>query len=395
MKRTTPLVHIALTVGLFFAAPLPAAGQAADQARAQAAAQALQEAQQQLLSQPQLNVGLFSIRPDGTIGGSASDTTSAPGEPISGVLYMAPCGSLGTASAGAIPASATDVWRLSGQLSAIGSEQATATVVWQRVREAGKDVDAPAQSVTLTLNRKDRTTLERVNVPARGSCEARTVSLDVVFGSRLDLYPRLASLPASVRVAGGGGIGSSSAGGTARVGGAVGGGGGGGVANFGGGSTGGVAAVRVGSGSGPRFLSADLWLVRSAAGQADQTSHLTADVAPFPRSFVFAPISVRTSAGVLTVTVQGTVETGQTPDGEHHLFFSANRTVTFAPANGPVRDSAPIVEGSTKTSVPMPGPDDVLSFEMPPLRVPGGAVVPDQLSIRVRVAPANVPGAPR
>jgi hypothetical protein len=344
MKRTTPLVHLALTVGLFYAAPLPAAGQAADQARAQAAAQVMQEAQQQLLSQPQLNVGLFSIRSDGTIGGSASDTTSAAGETISGVLYMAPCGSLGATSTGAIPAPATDVWRLSGQLSAISSEQATATVVWQRVREAGKDLDAPAQSVTLTLNRKDRTTLERVNVPARGSCEARTVSLDVVFGSRLDLYPGLLSFPSSVSSARGGGIGSSAAGGTARVGGAVGGGGGGGIANVGSGATGGVAFVRVGSESGPRFLSADLWLVRSVPGQADQTSHLAAAVAPFPRSFVFA---------------------------------------------------APIVEGSTKTSVPMPGPDDVLSFEMPPLRVPGGAVVPDRLSIRVRVAPANVPGAPR
>jgi hypothetical protein len=72
-----------------------------------------------------------------------------------------------------------------------------------------------------------------------------------------------------------------------------------------------------------------------------------------------------------------------------------NRTVTFAPANRSARDTAPIVEGSTKTTVPMPGPDEVLSFEMPPLRIPGGATVPDRLSIRVRLTREPMQETPR
>jgi hypothetical protein len=87
----------------------------------------------------------------------------------------------------------------------------------------------------------------------------------------------------------------------------------------------------------------------------------------------------------MTVLVQGTLETGLSPEGQPRLFFSANRSVTFAPAGRAARDTAPVVEGSTKTSVAMPGADDVLSFEMPPLQVPGRQSLPDRLSIRVRL----------
>lgn len=34
----------------------------------------------------------------------------------------------------------------------------------------------------------------------------------------------------------------------------------------------------------------------------------------------------------------------------------------------------------------MPGPDDVLSFELPPIRVPNsGVTLPDQFAVRVRI----------
>jgi hypothetical protein len=137
----------------------------------------------------------------------------------------------------------------------------------------------------------------------------------------------------------------------------------------------------------PTMLSADLWLVRSAPGRADETLQITVPAMSVAQRFAFSPVSIQTGTGVLNVRVEGTVEVGTSAEGERRLYFSANRTVNFAPANRPARDSAPIVEGSTKTTVSMPGPDEVLSFEMPPLRVPGGQTLPDRLSIRVRLTP--------
>jgi hypothetical protein len=42
--------------------------------------------------------------------------------------------------------------------------------------------------------------------------------------------------------------------------------------------------------------------------------------------------------------------------------------------------------GTSTTTNPMPGPDDVLSFEMPSIRLlNGGPALPDQFAIRVRI----------
>ena len=128
-----------------------------------------------------------------------------------------------------------------------------------------------------------------------------------------------------------------------------------------------------------------MWLVRTVPGRADETLHLTSPVAPTPRRFAFPAVTIQTATGTLTVKVEGTVEAGVTPDGERRFHFAANRTVTFALTSRPGPAAAPIVEGSTKTTVPVPGPEEVIGFEMPPLRVPGGATLPDRLSIRVRL----------
>jgi hypothetical protein len=125
--------------------------------------------------------------------------------------------------------------------------------------------------------------------------------------------------------------------------------------------------------------------VRTSPGRPDQTLHITSPILPAPTSFSFAPLTMQTASGVFTVQVQGTIESGLTPTGDPQLYFTASRTTTFAPATRAARDTAPTVEGSTKTSVPMPGRDEVLSFEMPALQIPGGATVPDRLSVRVKV----------
>jgi hypothetical protein len=35
----------------------------------------------------------------------------------------------------------------------------------------------------------------------------------------------------------------------------------------------------------------------------------------------------------------------------------------------------------------MPGPEEVLSFEMPPIRLHGGVELPDRISVRLQIRP--------
>ena len=85
--------------------------------------------------------------------------------------------------------------------------------------------------------------------------------------------------------------------------------------------------------------------------------------------------------------MEGTLESGRTADGERRLHFTATRAVAAVTSARPARDGKPVVEGSTKTTIALPGPDEVLSFELPPLRTTEGATLPDRLSIRLRIAP--------
>ena len=351
---------------------------------------------------PIVHAGVFGLRPDGSIGGSAVDTAAAAGEEIASTVYISPCAGLGASSSQRpISASATDAWRLSGRVTALSETQAALQLTWQRLRQGRQDVSLPEQTVSLTLNRGERTRLDSVTTPAAGVCADRSAALDVVFASRDELRGWPAGTFSGVESLSGGRSGSGGVGGpaggwhatgTAAEGsgaGGQGGGGGGGVVRVLRNSDGGTTTTRfaVAGRPLPKVVSADLWLVRGSAGAPEETIHLkVSNVRSFPSEFSFPPLTIPTTSGVLTVRVQGTLETGLNPEGQPRLFFSANRSVTFAPAGRAARDTAPVVEGSTKTSVPMPGPADVLSFEMPPLRIPGGQPLPDRLSIRVRLA---------
>jgi hypothetical protein len=91
---------------------------------------------------------------------------------------------------------------------------------------------------------------------------------------------------------------------------------------------------------------------------------------------------------MFTIEIQCFVEEGNTPEGRH-LFVSASRRVRFAAATGSVRDVRPVFEGSLKTSVPFPKPEEVLAFELPPIQVPGAPSVPDRFALRLRVTPGE------
>jgi hypothetical protein len=305
---------------------------------------------------------------------------------MAGVVYLSPCSGMGASNPGRpVSAFATDVWLMSGKVLELTDELASVHIGWRRLRSGGQNENLPEQTVTLTLKRGERHTLESIAAPASGSCEARNVSLDVVFSTRSELSGMSATDFA------GGSRGSSGAG--AGAGGRVVSGAGAGTG--GGAGAAGVAFVRGGiSSAGHKMvplekLSADLWLVRRTPGRADETLHITSQVVPFPLAYAFAPLTIQTATGSLTVKVEGTVETGQSSEGERRFHFTATRSVTSLTTARPAPDGKPIVEGSTKTTVAMPGPEEVLSFEMPPLKTPEGVALPDRLSIRVRLAPSS------
>lgn len=321
------------------------------------------------MDEPIVHVGLF------TATGSATSTAEAVGTLEAGTVYMAPCASLGAADAGRpVSAAATDVWQISVRVLAMTPDEASAQVTWQRIRRAGLDEQSPPQSATLALRRGDRVSLEQIAVPAAGSCLERAVALEVLYASMTDRHRAMMDAIKS--------NGAVAPGGAARA-----------FKNAEG-ETNSVQITRFGDAP-PHTLRANLWLVRSVPGEPDQTQLITSTVTPIPREFTFAPIAVAASNGVINVQIKGTIETGWTPEGEQQLYFSASRSATLVPTTQPARDSGATSESSVKTAVPLPGPDQILSFELPPLQMAGGGTALGQLSIRVRLMPAPMREVPR
>jgi hypothetical protein len=338
--------------------------------------------------EPVVSVGLFNRRPDGTVSGSASSTGSAVGEDFSGTVSMSPCTALSASSYNRIPAAATDAWKLGGQVTAFNESSVSLSLTWRRVREGGKDVQGAEQSRTFTLPMGGRDTLDTLDSPTLGSCPEHRVTFDVAFDRR----------PVATQVSGGGynsvvtgaragsgRVNTSSAptSGVTHVGGAAAGGGGGGLSALPAAPAGGGAKP---AGSMRPFPIVDLWLVHTAPGQPDRTEHQQAQAAPFTRAATFPPSTITTSTGVFTITVECYVEDGLSPAGEPRLFVSASRKVSYAPSSGQARDVRPVIEGSIKTAVERPGPNDVLSFELPVIQYPGAPSVPDRFSIRLKLA---------
>jgi hypothetical protein len=182
-------------------------------------------------------------------------------------------------------------------------------------------------------------------------------------------------------------------GGIARGGGGTGGGTGASVGTgtgTGSGSGGGISGVRAGAraigaqaNSDPDLLNVELWLVHSVPGAEEQTVYQTLRSSREGAVFAFAPRSIATPEGAITVQVTGSFSTRDSPGGTR-LIFATERRVSF----GPVRGASSDEQGTSRLTQPMPGPDDVLSFELPPLTAASGRpAVPDQFAVRVRIRP--------
>ena len=135
-------------------------------------------------------------------------------------------------------------------------------------------------------------------------------------------------------------------------------------------------------------MKVELWLVRSLAGMEDETVYQTLHSTREGAMFAFAPVPVTTVQGAITVQVTGSfsIEGG----GSGDLIFVINRRLSRALPGGQPWDRSQEKGGSARIRRQMPGPDDVLSFELPGLDAANGPAIPDRFSLRVRIRPGGV-----
>jgi hypothetical protein len=325
-----------------------------------------------------VQVGIYSSLEDGTMSASAYTTGQHAGDSFATVVYAAPCSKLG-AGVKAPPDGATQAWRLAGRVLSMTTEEAVVQLDWQRILSEGQTVSGPAGSVQLTLWVGDRVTLDSATRPAAGVCKATLVGFEARFGPRRTVgLSAVGGATTGGSAVAGGGIGQRRPGGARAT-----------SAISGSGSGASASAGVTGGPIGTSMFDIDLWLVHGAPNRADEILHETIRATP-SAAFTLAPIRIVTPQGALTVLVIGSVAIATDPTGGRQFVFTTDRKIMFIPSNRPSRDQAPEDEGSTKITTPMPGPDDVLSFEMPPLRLPNGSpAVADQFAIRVRITPVK------
>ena len=134
---------------------------------------------------------------------------------------------------------------------------------------------------------------------------------------------------------------------------------------------------------------AELWLVHSVPGKPDTVVPAMARIEGGAGTFSFAPMRLpRDDRNLHGHNGEGRSQLVPGDPRPRMLTFSAIRAVSFTPNHRPTRNPTETrPEGGTVNSSGMPGPDDVVAFEMPPLKAAGAPSVPDKFSIRLRLRP--------
>jgi len=346
--------------------------------------------------QPIVKLGLFASKPDGSPS-SAAYSTSDFDFGRDNQVYVSPC-SMGASSVTShVPTLAVAAWRTNGQVLQSSEGVAQVRVTWQRLRAAGRGVNEPPNVIDVTITPTDATTLDQVTLPEMGQCKPVTVRLQARYEPRLPASVRALMAPVV-----GGGAGRVAAGGSAGTGGggvnvgsaagAAAGSGGGGIRPIINRPGGVLAVAGAGGGSSGALMGlqrAELWLVHSRPGRPDEVLMTTTLATSTVADFSFAPMTIQSTTGAVTVQVTGTVELGRDMSGTPKLVFGASRRATFTASARQPRDGGSSVEsgGVASTIVAVPGPEEVLSFEMPPLQGAGLPTVPDKFAIRLRLSP--------
>jgi hypothetical protein len=320
---------------------------------------------------PIVQIGLFGYRADGNASSMAYDTEPS----LKSAVFIRTSGQNScTMGAGGVPPDgATDIWRFTGKILSSSPEEVVVELDWRRTLAGGTEVGAPGSSQVLTLRAGDRVLLDSVTPPACWT----TVGFEARYMPRPFVgtitYRPQGGVGGGGRVAGGGGIGSGT---TVRV-------------NSGSaGSGAGASSVRTGSATftvaAPAQYDVNVWLVRQSPGKPDESEHQLLRVGGDEVAFAFPPIDVETAKGPIGVQVTGAVAVTSGASGPK-LVLKTNRRVARSRADATPRDGTD-VNGTSRSTLALPRPEEVLSFEMPPL-LGANTPVADRFSVRLTVSP--------
>jgi hypothetical protein len=339
---------------------------------------------------PIVQVGLYGYRADGSIGSSAHDTAPE----LSSIVYVNGRRCLMGAGNRPAPADATDVWQFAGKVLSITPEQAVVQLVWRRTVANGLRIDGSESTQQLNLQFGEAVQLDQAGMESTPGCPTVAVGFEARYS------PRFWGGPPGVLGGGGGragSLGSGSGGGSGRGGVTV----KMGTASRSGGLGTSVAVPQAGgegggmvSAAGSGLFDVSLWLVRVAPFRLDEVTHSQLRMNETGASFAFAPVQVTTSRGEsIVVQVTGSLTVERDTNGEEQLVFRTLRRVSPSATGHAPRDVSLDSHGASRRIVNrMPGPEEVLSFELPPLNLNGKLVAPDQFSVRLKIAPRRQPG---
>lgn len=302
----------------------------------------------QVPPQESVHVGVFGYRPDGSVAVSAWDTLPS----TNALVFTSGSGCRMGAGYREPPDHATDAWRFSGKVVSADADAAVVQLNWRRVLDQGS-VAASESAVELTIQRGEKVVLDQVAAPAPPGCSATSVLFEAHYGSRPLAVVVRANEPAGAIA---GGKPTPSGGGNAAA-----------------------VTRRV------RAYSVNLWFFHSAPGEPDQVISQPVLVTTRQASFAFPPVAIDGAGGKMRVFVTGSFEIRNGANGEE-LVFNAERRATPFSIEG-LRDRPADIHGTSTLTMPLPRPEEVLSFEMPPIRLHGRAELPDRFSVRVQIRP--------
>jgi hypothetical protein len=337
-----------------------------------AALPAAAAAQNKTPRDPVVQVGLFGYRADGMVGGAAYDTWPD----LTSTVYVtsARCG-LGAGNR-TPPQDASDIWQFTGKVLSETNEEAVVQLSWRRLKIGGRAANGDESSTQLTLRNGEAQQLDQASIEPRRGCQTVAVAFEARYTPRW-------SGPGYPPGMGVGGITSgtpaSGSGGGMSVGRAM-------QSVTAGGSGG---SARVGAADqGTAQWDVNLWLVRAVPGKAPESYHSVLKMNESGASFTFAPVRISTNRGDMSVSVSGTLNVVRGSTGEQQLVFTTIRRI-MPSANPSSDDGTQGTQGTSRVLYRMPGPDEVLAFEMPPIGGHGGEglLAPDVFSVRLTVAP--------
>ena len=338
-------------------------------------------------AEPVVHIGLFNYGQDGRVMGAAYENDQRA---LRSIVWTSRTGCQIGAGNAEPPVSATDAWDFSGQVISASADGAILRLDWRKTVDDGKPVAGTATSQQLTLTKGQPVVLDSITplAPCAGTA--------VVFEARYDAdfsRQRIGNLPA--RGGSGGGSGGAVTGALSGGGGGfgigVGAGSGSGSGSGGGRSIGGGSAT-AGAQTGPMY-NVELWFIHAVGGREEVLAHPTMKMNREGASFSFNPIPITTVKGApAMVQITGRLRVTSSDTGEEQLQFTTVRRLTSSergvapPIAVSVRDGVVQASGTSNTTHPLPGPEEVLAFEMPPLRTSDGSVISDQFSVRLRIA---------